>query len=88
MTEPTRTRRTTSPAIPAANPQAAQGDLDEITFATLIDRPGKIICMGLNYADHAKEGGHARPDYPITWVGENINFIIIFSSYNHLITIL
>jgi 2-keto-4-pentenoate hydratase/2-oxohepta-3-ene-1,7-dioic acid hydratase in catechol pathway len=47
-----------------ANPQAAQGDLDEITYATLIDRPGKIICMGLNYADHAKEGGHARPDYP------------------------
>lgn len=47
-----------------ANPQAAQRDLDEITFATLIDRPGKIICMGLNYADHAKEGGHARPDYP------------------------
>ncbi len=47
-----------------ANPQAVQRDLDEITFATLIDRPGKIICMGLNYADHAKEGGHARPDYP------------------------
>lgn len=46
------------------NPQTVQGDLREITFATLIDRPGKIICMGLNYADHAKEGGHARPDYP------------------------
>lgn len=26
--------------------------------------PGKIICLGLNYADHAKEGGHAIPDYP------------------------
>lgn len=35
-----------------------------ITFRTLIEKPGKIICMGLNYADHAKEGGHARPDYP------------------------
>lgn len=46
------------------NSQAAQGDLNAITFATLIDHPGKIICMGLNYADHAKEGGHARPDYP------------------------
>ena len=23
-----------------------------------------MICLGLNYADHAKEGGRARPDYP------------------------
>ena len=27
-------------------------------------RPPKILCLGLNYADHAKEGGHARPEYP------------------------
>ena len=25
---------------------------------------GKFICVGLNYADHAAEGGHARPEYP------------------------
>lgn len=25
---------------------------------------GKFICLGLNYADHAKEGGHKPPDYP------------------------
>ena len=37
---------------------------DEVQFLPLIDRPGKIICLGLNYADHAKEGGHARPEYP------------------------
>lgn len=35
-----------------------------IAFRTLIERPGKIVCMGLNYADHAKEGGNARPEYP------------------------
>jgi len=29
-----------------------------------VARPGKILCLGLNYADHAKEGGHQRPDYP------------------------
>ena len=29
-----------------------------------VDDPGKIICLGLNYADHAKEGGHDLPDYP------------------------
>jgi acylpyruvate hydrolase len=27
-------------------------------------RPGKIVCLGLNYADHAAEGGNARPQYP------------------------
>ena len=25
---------------------------------------GTIIALGLNYADHAKEGGHAKPEYP------------------------
>jgi len=29
-----------------------------------VARPGKILCLGLNYADHAREGGHQRPDYP------------------------
>lgn len=24
----------------------------------------KFVCLGLNYADHAKEGGYALPDYP------------------------
>lgn len=37
---------------------------EDVRFTTLIDRPSKIICMGLNYADHAKEGGNARPEYP------------------------
>ena len=26
--------------------------------------PGKIICLGLNYFDHAKEGGRDKPEYP------------------------
>jgi acylpyruvate hydrolase len=29
-----------------------------------VPRPGKIVCLGLNYAEHAAEGGHAKPDYP------------------------
>jgi 2-keto-4-pentenoate hydratase/2-oxohepta-3-ene-1,7-dioic acid hydratase in catechol pathway len=35
-----------------------------VAYAPVIPKPEKIVCMGLNYADHAKEGGHARPDYP------------------------
>ena len=39
-------------------------DLDEITPALPVKRPGKIICLGLNYVEHIKEGGYDIPDYP------------------------
>jgi 2-keto-4-pentenoate hydratase/2-oxohepta-3-ene-1,7-dioic acid hydratase in catechol pathway len=48
----------------AANTKITPQNIEAISFIPLIDRPGKIICLGLNYADHAKEGGHARPEYP------------------------
>ena len=35
-----------------------------IEYAAPVGRPGKIICLGLNYFDHAKEGGRDKPDYP------------------------
>ena len=46
------------------NSNAIKGKIDSITFKPPIEKPGKIVCMGLNYADHAKEGGNARPEYP------------------------
>ena len=48
----------------AKNPAAAIKSIQGVKFIPLVDRPGKIICLGLNYADHAAEGGHARPEYP------------------------
>lgn len=33
-------------------------------FAPLVPEPGKTVCLGLNYFDHAKEGGRDKPDYP------------------------
>jgi 2-keto-4-pentenoate hydratase/2-oxohepta-3-ene-1,7-dioic acid hydratase in catechol pathway len=30
-----------------------------------IDRPGKIICVGLNYSDHAAEAGLDLPERPV-----------------------
>ncbi|MET0540559.1 MAG: fumarylacetoacetate hydrolase family protein [Variovorax sp.] len=35
-----------------------------LQFAPLVPEPGKIICLGLNYFDHAKEGGREKPEYP------------------------
>ena len=29
-----------------------------------VAKPGTIICLGLNYVDHIKEGGYEVPDYP------------------------
>ena len=33
-------------------------------LAPLLTRPGKVVCLGLNYFDHAKEGGRDKPNYP------------------------
>ena len=35
-----------------------------LRFRLPLENAGKIICLGLNYVDHAAEGGHAKPDYP------------------------
>lgn len=36
-----------------------------VKIAAPIARPGKIICLGRNYAEHAAEGGHQPTELPI-----------------------
>lgn len=38
---------------------------DEERWAACVARPGKVLCIGLNYSDHAKESGMAIPEEPI-----------------------
>lgn len=38
--------------------------LASVQLAPLVPEPGKTVCLGLNYFDHAKEGGREKPDYP------------------------
>lgn len=38
--------------------------LSECKLLPPIADASKFVCLGLNYANHAKEGGHALPDYP------------------------
>jgi len=38
--------------------------IDDIEYLPLIPRPGKIICIGRNYAAHAAEGGAETPTFP------------------------
>lgn len=39
-------------------------ELDAVTLLPPVGRPGKIICVGLNYIDHSAESGFKQPDYP------------------------
>lgn len=56
---------------PASSVQA----MASVTMLPLIPNPGKIVCMGLNYADHAKEGGNARPEYPSFFLRGNSSMV-------------
>ena len=38
--------------------------LAALTLAPVLPEPGKIVCLGLNYHDHASEGGRDKPSYP------------------------
>ena len=39
-------------------------DPDTVTIRAPLPRPGKIICVGLNYHDHCREQGIEPPPYP------------------------
>ncbi len=39
--------------------------LDEVRIMAPIERPGKIIALGLNYVDHIKETGRDVPKFPV-----------------------
>jgi len=53
------------PVAIATKAAEAPGEaVEDIVPGLPIRRPGKIICLGLNYVDHIKEGGYDIPDYP------------------------
>jgi 2-keto-4-pentenoate hydratase/2-oxohepta-3-ene-1,7-dioic acid hydratase in catechol pathway len=50
-------------------------DEAQITHGRLFAEPGKIVCIGLNYREHAKEAGEKVPAVPI-----------LFNKYNNALT--
>ena len=38
--------------------------LEDVQLLPPIDRPGKMLCIGLNYRAHAEEGGREAPETP------------------------
>ncbi|MEL6233751.1 MAG: fumarylacetoacetate hydrolase family protein [Pseudomonadota bacterium] len=55
-------------ALAAAAASQPGHPVTAITPALPIARPGKIICLGLNYVDHIKEGGYDVPTYPALFI--------------------
>jgi len=41
---------------------------DGVRVGAPIARPGKIVCVGLNYSDHAEETGATLPDEPVIFM--------------------
>ena len=39
--------------------------LSEVTFLPVIPNPGKVLCIGINYATHVRETGREMPTYPM-----------------------
>ena len=47
---------------------------DAVSLQAPIPRPGKILCIGLNYRDHAAESNQPIPEYPT-----------VFTKYNNVV---
>jgi acylpyruvate hydrolase len=39
--------------------------LADVELRPVVPRPGKVVCMGLNYAEHVDEGAYDVPEYPV-----------------------
>lgn len=58
----------------AGDPSAGD-DRSDLSPLPAVEFPGKVVCVGLNYADHVKEGGRAGPDHPLLF-GKFANAVV------------
>ena len=49
--------------------------LSEIEFLPVIERPGKVLAVGLNYKDHAKETGMDLPEVPMIFTKQSTSVL-------------
>jgi 5-carboxymethyl-2-hydroxymuconate isomerase len=52
----------------ALDPASLPAVAADTRLGPCVARPGKFICIGLNYADHAAESGAAIPDEPVVFM--------------------
>jgi len=58
-----RARAAVADALAAPVPSVVRA-LADVTLLAPVPRPPKIVCIGVNYADHAAEAGRALPRWP------------------------
>jgi 2-keto-4-pentenoate hydratase/2-oxohepta-3-ene-1,7-dioic acid hydratase in catechol pathway len=39
----------------------------DVKYRPVVSDPGKVLCLGLNFVDHANESAHVKPDYPVVF---------------------
>jgi 2-keto-4-pentenoate hydratase/2-oxohepta-3-ene-1,7-dioic acid hydratase in catechol pathway len=77
-----------------ATPAPSGEPLDEagLQLAPCVPAPGKIVCVGLNYRQHAAESGMAVPEYPVLFAkfknalaapGQEITLPPVASQYDY-----
>ena len=59
-----------TPSALLADPPLTDGrvSLADVTLLPVVPQPGKVICVGLNYAEHVDEGIYDVPDHPTLFV--------------------
>jgi 2-keto-4-pentenoate hydratase/2-oxohepta-3-ene-1,7-dioic acid hydratase in catechol pathway len=60
---------------PAQRARGQRVDPAQVQWLMPVARPGKVICLGLNYAAHAAEGGNKTPDYPSFFLRANSSLL-------------
>lgn len=54
--------------IASVNDETPDYPIDDLSFLPVIPKPEKVICVGLNYSDHAAETGKDLPAHPTLFV--------------------
>ena len=54
-------------AVESLRRAGAVMDLSAVRLLAPVPRPGKVVCIGLNYRDHARESGMAIPERPVVF---------------------
>ena len=55
-------------SLATAHPECLVGPLADIPLGPPVPDPAKVLCVGLNYADHVTETGRELPKYPDIFV--------------------
>lgn len=50
-------------------------EVSRLRFLPPLTRSGKVICVGLNYADHTQESKYEQPDYPTLFLRVNSSLV-------------